>query len=195
MIIFAFGMPWLNMWVGKSVWWDTLSFPSRIGFYPTTVAAFQKMKRIQNRGKLRDGHPHIFTVSSTVTLVPLIFCAFPVDGDLKFRVSSVLVQFIFCRFPQINLFMKCFLKHTESYLEKWPVSHLLTTSSPGFCRLSTCAHLCPPVPLPLPARGDHECSFLSLAWILQFAFSLPVKFHRFIHSLHPSSFHKSSGCL
>ena len=80
LVIFAFGMPWLNMWLGKSVWWDTLCFPTRIGFYPTTVASFQKMKRIHNRAKLRDGRPPICAVPSTVTLVPLILHSFPVEG-------------------------------------------------------------------------------------------------------------------
>lgn len=59
LVIFAFGMPWLSMWVGKSVWGETRSFLSMIGFYPATVAAFQKMERIRNRAKLLDRHPPV----------------------------------------------------------------------------------------------------------------------------------------
>lgn len=89
MAIFAFGMPWLSMWVGKSVWGETRSFPSMIGFYPATVAAFQKMERIRNRAKLLDGHPRICTVSPSVTLVPPVLYSFAGEGVLKFRGSSV----------------------------------------------------------------------------------------------------------
>lgn len=91
LVIFALGMPWLNMWVGKSVWWETLSFPFMIDLYNATVAAFQKMKRIHNRAKLLDGRHHICTVlvSSSVTHIPSILHSFAVEGVLKFRVSSI----------------------------------------------------------------------------------------------------------